>query len=141
MEAEERDGVFGGIRRFELYFPTGAIGVDRYAGRRSPVMLETGVVYSVISRVPEPTQTLLKRARGEVPPSIAERYVALPPIPDRVQRLADELTAGVESPYQKARAIYHYFQNGFAYTLQVPELPEGADAADTFLFTTRHGSC
>jgi hypothetical protein len=55
--------------------------------------------------------------------------------------LADELTAGVESPYQKARAIYHYFQNGFAYTLQAPELPEGADAVDTFLFTTRQGSC
>jgi transglutaminase-like putative cysteine protease len=141
IEAEQPNVIFAAYRPFELYFPTGTIGVDRYAGLRSPVILETGVVYSVISRVPEPTNTLLKRARGEVPSSVAERYMALPPIPDRVQRLADDLTAGVESPYQKARAIYHYFQNGFTYTLQAPELPEGADAVDTFLFVTRQGSC
>ncbi len=141
IEAEQPNVIFAAYRPFELYFPTGAIGVDRYAGLRSPVMLETGVVYSVISRVPEPTKTLLKHARGEVPPSLAERYVALPPIPDRVRRLADELTTGVESPYQKAMAIYSHFQNGFTYTLQAPELAEGADAVDTFLFITRQGSC
>lgn len=141
IEAEQPNVIFAAYRPFELYFPTGAIGVDQYAGLRSPVMLETGVVYSVISRVAEPTPTLLKRARGDVPSSVAERYVALPPIPDRVQHLADELTAGVESPYQKARAIFHYFENGFTYTLQAPELPDGADAVDTFLFVTRQGSC
>jgi transglutaminase-like putative cysteine protease len=141
IEAEQPNVIFAAYRPFELYFPTGAIGVDRYAGLRSPVVLETGVVYSVISRVPEPTKTLLKRARGEVPSSVVERYMALPSIPNRVQRLADELTARVDSPYQKAMAIYHYFQNGFTYTLQAPELPEGADAVDTFLFITREGSC
>jgi len=141
IEAEQPNVIFAAYRPFELYFPTGAIGVDRYAGLRSPVMLETGVVYSVISRVPEPTNTLLKRARGEVPASVVERYMALPPIPERVQRLADYLTVGVDSPYQKARAIYYYFQNGFSYSLQAPGLPEGADAVDTFLFVTRQGSC
>jgi transglutaminase-like putative cysteine protease len=141
IEAAQPNVIFAAYRPFELYFPTGMIGVDRYAGLRSPVMLEAGVIYSVISRVPEPAPALLKRARGEVPAPIAAHYLSLPPMPDRVQRLAEKLTAGQESPYLKALAIQRFFQRAFAYTLQAPELPDGSDAVDHFLFVTRQGSC
>lgn len=141
IEKEQPNVIFAAYRPFELYFPTGTIGVDRTAGLRSPVMLEMGVVYSVISRVPNPTSMLLERARGDVPATVAERYTALPPIPDRVQHLAEELTAGTDSPYYKAMAIAQHLQQGFTYSLQAPELPEGVDAVEQFLFVTRQGSC
>lgn len=141
VEADQPNVIFAAYRPFELYFPTGTIGVDRYAGLRSPVPLEAGVIYSVISRIPEPTPTLLRRAHGEVPPSLAAHYLQLPALPARVPRLADDLTAGLESPYQKAMAIRRFFQRGFTYTLQAPLLPDGADAVDDFLFVTRQGSC
>ncbi len=141
IEAEQPNVIFAAYRPFEVFFPTGTIGVDRYAGLRSPLRLETGMIYSVISRIPAPTATLLQRGHGDVPVSIAERYLQVAEIPDRVRALAAELTAGLESPYQKAMAIHEYFQRDFSYTLQAPPLPDRADAVDEFLFVTRRGSC
>ncbi len=141
IEAEQPNVIFAAYRPFEVFFPTGTIGVDRYAGLRSPLRLETGMIYSVISRIPAPTAALLQRGHGEVPGAIAERYLQVPEMPARVRSLAAELTAGLESPYQKAMAIHRYFQRGFSYTLQAPLLPDRTDAVDEFLFVTRRGSC
>ncbi|HTE02699.1 MAG TPA: DUF3488 and DUF4129 domain-containing transglutaminase family protein [bacterium] len=141
VEAEQPNVIFAAYRPFEVFFPTGTIGVDRYAGMRSPLRLEPGMVYSVISRVPAPGAALLARGHGDVPPHIRARYLQLPAISSRVRRLASDLTAGVESPYQRAEAIRRYLQHGFTYTLQAPLLPDHADAVDEFLFVTRQGSC
>ncbi len=141
VEAKQPNVIFAAYRPFEVFFPTGTIAVDRYAGLRSPVPLESGMIYSVISRVPVPTAALLERDRGDVPPGIGARYVPLPSIPSRVQELARELTVPWPSPYQKAAAIQRYLATGFSYTLQAPPLSAGADAVDEFLFVTRQGSC
>ncbi|MDR7540571.1 MAG: transglutaminase domain-containing protein, partial [Armatimonadota bacterium] len=133
--------IFAAYRPFEVYFPTGLVAVDRYAGLRSPITLEPGMVYSVISRVPSPTPALLAREHGEIPPSVRERYLQLPRLPDRVRRLAADLTAGGGSPYGKAVAVADYLRRCCTYTLQAPPLPPGADAVDHFLFVTRQGSC
>jgi len=141
VEADQPNVIFAAYRPFEVFFPTGTIGVDRYAGLRSPVPLESGMIYSVISRIPAPTGALLERGHGDVPPSIYARYLQLPPIPARVRALAVDLTSDVPSPYLKAEAIRRYLASGFAYTLQAPPLPARADAVDEFLFVTRQGSC
>jgi transglutaminase-like putative cysteine protease len=141
VEANQPNVIFAAYRPFEVFFPTGAIGVDRYAGLRSPLQLEQGMIYSVISRVPSPTAKLLARDRGTAPASIRARYLQLPPLPSRVRHLAAQLTAEARSPYQKAAAIRRYLQQGFTYTLQAPLLPSGADAVDEFLFSSRQGSC
>ena len=59
VEAEQPNVVFAAYRPFEVYFPAGSVGVDRYAGLRSPVPLEQGLIYSVISRVPRTRMTTL----------------------------------------------------------------------------------
>jgi transglutaminase-like putative cysteine protease len=141
VEAEQPNVIFAAYRPFEIFFPTGAIGVDRYAGMRSPLRLEQGMIYSVISRIPAPAEALLARGHGDVPAPIRARYLQLPAISPRVRRLASELTTGAKSPYQQAEAIRRYLRRGFRYTLQAPLLPDGADAVDEFLFVTRQGSC
>jgi transglutaminase-like putative cysteine protease len=141
VEADQPNVIFAAYRPVEVYFPTGLLGVDRYAGLRSPVRLEPGMVYSVISRVPSPTPALLARDHGEIPASVRDRYLHLPPVPDRVRRLAYELAADSGSPYGKAVAVARYLRACCAYTLQAPPLPPGADAVDDFLFRTRQGSC
>src|SRR5437899_8503685 len=108
---------------------------------RSPLRLEPGMVYSVVSRVPVPTAALLARGHGDIPPRIRARYLQLPAISPRLRRLAADLTAGAVSPYQRAEAIRRYLQHGFTYTLQAPLLPDRADAVDEFLFVTHQGSC
>ena len=141
VETEQPNVIFAAYRPFEVFFPTGTIGVDRYAGMRSPLRLEPGMVYSVVSRVPAPAAALLARGHGDIPPHIRARYLQLPAISPRVRHLATGLTAGVESPYQQAEAIRRYLQHGFTYTLQAPLLPDRADAVDEFLFVTHQGSC
>lgn len=140
IEAEQPNVIFGAYRTAEVYFPSGRIDVDRYVGLRSPIPLEQGIVYSVISRVPAPGVAMLRTADRQLPPAIAERYLALPSIPARVQALADELTAGQPTAFDKAAAIRHYLAR-YRYTLQAPPVPRGADAVDDFLFTSRQGSC
>ena len=140
VEAAQPNVIFGAYRPFEVFFPTGTLAVDRYAGLRSPVQLEPGMIYSVISRVPAPTPALLHR-RGESPTSIRQRYLQLPRLPARVIDLADRLTSGLSSPYEKALAINRFLWENYAYHLQAPLLPEGADAVDHFLFVSKQGSC
>ncbi|MDQ7820992.1 MAG: transglutaminaseTgpA domain-containing protein [Armatimonadota bacterium] len=141
VEADQPNVIFAAYRPFEVYFPTGLVAVDRYAGLRSPITLEPGMVYSVISRVPSPTPALLAREHGEIPPSVRERYLQVPRLPDRVRQLAADLAAGGGSPYGKAVAVADYLRRCCTYTLQAPPLPPGADAVDHFLFVTRQGSC
>lgn len=60
-------------------------------------------------------------------------------IPPEIQELADEITAGLVTDYDKARAIEIWFgEAGFVYDLEfVPERP----GAEYFLFESRRGIC
>lgn len=58
-----------------------------------------------------------------------------------IQSLADEITAGTEYDYEKARAIEYYFRSGeFTYSLNY-EPPEGMDTPEYFLFESKTGIC
>ena len=140
VEAVQPNVIFSAYRAAEVYFPAGAIAVDRYAGLRSPVPLESGVIYSVISRVPQPAPGILQR-QDAIPESIRIRYLQLPAIPQRVHDLAARLTDDAGSPYEAAVAINRFLVGRFRYNLQAPTLPWGADAVDHFLFGSREGSC
>lgn len=72
----------------------------------------------------------------------AERYdraVGNYGITPEIQQLADEITAGIASDYDKARAIERWFgEAGFVYDLEfVPE----ENSAEYFLFESRRGIC
>ncbi|HEY6103045.1 MAG TPA: transglutaminase domain-containing protein, partial [bacterium] len=141
VETEQPNVVFAAYRPFEVYFPAGSIGVDRYAGLRSPTPLELGLIYSVISRVPDPAPGMLRAAPADIPEAIRIRYLALPVIPQRVTDLAAHLTAGRISLYDKALAVNRYLLTTYTYDLQAPLLPPSADAVDHFLFVSKRGSC
>jgi len=140
IEAEQPNVIFGAYRAAEVYFPSGRIDVDRYVGLRSPIPLEEGIIYSVISRAPSPGLAMLRSAERPLPPEISARYLRLPPVPARVRALARDLTAGLPTAYDKAQAVRRYL-SGYRYSLQAPPLPRGADAVEDFLFTSRQGSC
>ncbi|MFP3917039.1 transglutaminaseTgpA domain-containing protein [Lysinibacillus telephonicus] len=86
----------------------------------------------------------LKNPTEEMNPFIQERYLQLPEtLPSRVRDLAEEIVAGEETPYDKARAIEMYFrQNGFRYSTDNVAVPaEDQDYVDQFLFETKIGYC
>ena len=69
------------------------------------------------------------------------RYLALPNgLPPRVRALAERLTSGADTPYQRAAALEDHLRAGFAYDENAPP-GSSTDALDHFLFTTRRGFC
>lgn len=141
VEAVQPNVIFAAYRPSEVYFPTASLAVDRYAGLRSPVPLEEGMIYSVISRVPAPPANLLRRRGQPVPEAISRRYLRLPAMAGRVHDLAREVTAGTASPYEKAVAVGRFLVTGYQYNLQAPLIPAGTDAVEHLLFVSKEGSC
>lgn len=102
--------------------------------------VEKGMQYTVTSDVSIATAAELRTANQAYSPDIRQRYLSLPPIPERVHQLALSLTAGQPDPYDKAVAIESYLRT-FPYTLDVPTPPANQDGVDYFLFTEKKGYC
>jgi transglutaminase-like putative cysteine protease len=97
--------------------------------------------YEVVSYVPEIGADQLRSTGSDYPPEIAERYLQLPgSLPERVFRLARELTQSTLTPYDRALSIESYLRT-FPYTLDVDRPPSGRDVVDYFLFTSKRGYC
>lgn len=103
-----------------------------------------GMTYEVMSAVPTDLQPEQLQGAGPPPDDIAEEGTALPPgFPTSVvveaQRVVE--SAGATTPYEMARALQSYFQDGsFTYSLEVQ--PGHSDSAiEDFLFVNRTGYC
>jgi transglutaminase-like putative cysteine protease len=99
------------------------------------------VSYRAEAYVPAVTIADLRAAGTEYPEEIQERYLRLPrSVPERVHELAREITAGKETPYDRAKAIEAYLRE-YPYDLEVPAPPDEEDVADYFLFELKKGYC
>lgn len=97
-------------------------------------------VYEAMSNVGRPQADELRADATEYPAAIAE-YLQLPRRTDpRVRSLAEQVTEGMTTPYDKAVAIQNYLSANYGYTLQLPSTPP-ADPVANFLFTRRKGHC
>ena len=96
-------------------------------------------VYTAWSRAVEPTPEDLRTAgNGYVPP--ARYFLQLPSgLDPRIRALADSLTAGQESRYDKVEAVRRHL-SGFAYTLDLPATARQT-SLEYFLFERRAGHC
>ncbi len=103
------------------------------AGAPSEGVLRYGVYAYMDGPLPvEPAPTLTSRERSA--------YLALPRLDPRVKQLAERITAGYSSPYDKARELERRLQIGYRYTLQLPKR-EAEDPIAQFLFERREGHC
>ena len=133
--------------------PAGAVptslSLDRVGGRGgfSPFsstfqLAKSGDGYQWVSQVPHFSNAQLHSAQLAQDPT----YTQLPDdIPERIGRLALEITQGHSSPYAKAKAIETYLNTHYAYSYSTgsanePPPPEH-DPADWFLFEYQEGTC
>ncbi len=101
----------------------------------------TTTVYTARSIYTSPGAAELREAGASYPDWVLNRYLRLPEAtPDRLRRLANELTAAELTPYDRAKAIEAYLRS-FPYSLEIPASPEGRDVADYFLFDLKTGYC
>ncbi|HSB00569.1 MAG TPA: transglutaminase-like domain-containing protein, partial [Anaerolineales bacterium] len=97
--------------------------------------------YKVVSYLPVVSIDKLRAAPTEYPEEIGKRYLGLPAsVPERVSRLARDITQGKTNAYDKAKAIESYLRT-YPYDLEVPGPPPDRDVADYFLFDLRKGYC
>ncbi len=102
-------------------------------------VFKTRDTYTVTSSVPIESPEELRSAGTVYPPSILVRHTQLTHnLPERVRRLAQELTANADTPYDKARAIEAYLKT-MIYDLEVDPPPYDADGVDHFLFEQKRG--
>lgn len=84
----------------------------------------------------------LRQAGTEYPVWITERYLKLPEtITPRTHQLAQEITAGLDTPYDKTVAITNYLRNNIEYQETIPAVPNSQEPIDWFLFDLRKGFC
>jgi uncharacterized membrane protein len=73
---------------------------------------------------------------------IKDKYTVLPDtLPDRVVKLALEITEGKETSYDKLKAIEEHLINNYTYSVTPGMIPEGEDFVDQFLFEKKEGFC
>ncbi|MGH7444867.1 MAG: transglutaminase-like domain-containing protein, partial [Longimicrobiales bacterium] len=107
-------------------------GDIRYLGRGAPV-------YLVVSAARSATPAELRAASTRVPRRMMH-YLQLPALPDRIGRLADSLSLGAASNYDRAIRIEQYLRTRFAYTRELPATARET-SIDYFLFERRAGHC
>ena len=98
--------------------------------------------YELLSRHSAATAQELRTATlDSVHPAIKRRYLRLPAtLPQRVRDLAQEVAGSQPTPYDQALALERFLRQ-YAYSLEVPFPPEGADVVDFFLFDLQQGYC
>lgn len=112
--------------------------------------LGKGNTYTAVSSVPyydiEAVQAREKQATNRAGfdlNKIIQVYLQLPAsLPARVGRLAQDITAGKASSYDKAKAIEQYLRNNYRYEIENVPLPgPDQDFVDQFLFDSKQGYC
>ena len=118
-------------------------GVDgEVTAVRAPRLLSAGESYTVRSYVSDPAADDLFSAGDDYPDSITAVYLQLPPgLSGDIKILSENVTRDAGSPYEMVLAVAGYLSSNMTYSLEVGELPEGADAVEEFLFTQKSGFC
>ena len=103
-----------------------------------------GFRYSVVSQVPNVrAEDLVGPAGGEYDRPELLPYLDTGNLDAAVRNLAETVTQGKATPFEKALAIQDYLRNPdlFSYNLNVPSLAEGGNQLRRFLSDVREGYC
>lgn len=133
--------LFGAFVVRDVFFPTHVLKVDSMMTALTPVQLDPGLIYTVVSEVSDVTPELLRGARGGYPAGLRERFTQLPEMPPRVSHLAQDITAGKLNDYDKVDAMSEYLKANYAYDLNVPAQGDSENTVDFFLFKEKRGFC
>ncbi|TVY09052.1 transglutaminase TgpA family protein [Paenibacillus cremeus] len=99
--------------------------------------------YTIVSQVPVIDEDALLKLPAEPASTGMEEFLQLPGnLPDRVRKLAADITKDAVSPYEKAKKLEQYLQKTYPYTNK-PDLSKGhsRDFVDRFLFEIKEGYC
>jgi transglutaminase-like putative cysteine protease len=97
--------------------------------------------YTVWSELAPPAPEVLRAATGPLPVGY-EAFLALPDdITARTRALAQQITAGASTDFDRATMIQDWLRANLSYTLDQGDGPQGQEPIDYFLFDRRRGHC
>lgn len=122
------------------YLEISTLEMDTLALFADPA-LASGDEYQVKSLISVPTVHELQKSSTDYPAWL-ERYLQLPEtFSARVTALAEQLTAGLDNPYDKAYVITRWLRQNITYAPTITPPPQGADPLEWFLFESKTGYC
>ena len=103
--------------------------------------LAPGQAYQMSVAISEATEADLSAAGTEYPEAITALYLDDSGISERVRELALQVTAGAQSPYERAEALANFLarDESFTYATTAPVPPPGQDLVEFFLFDEDEG--
>ena len=104
----------------------------------SPRYGNRGLNYSAYGFLPN--EWAPGRYSAQLPQNFVREYLSLPPTDPRILELAQQMTAGAQTPAQKARAIEGHLRQDYGYTLDLLSKPVD-DPLAYFLFVRKKGHC
>lgn len=106
-----------------------------------PRVLDSGETYGVTATITNPPPGALAAAGEAYPAYVTDNYVQLPDdFPERVRQLAEEITAGAATPYDKVLAIDDYLSR-IPYEEEIVGPAKGDDPVEYFIFEQKSGFC
>jgi protein-glutamine gamma-glutamyltransferase len=136
------DLVFHAESAGEVWFPKSELFYSNDGTIVSPIGLGSGAIYSVESEVTSPTADQLRDAPGgAVPPGLEKDSLELPQAYPRVHALAESITAGDTTNYDKVESLISWIGAHTRYSTDIPPLRPGQNTVDEFLFGNRVGFC
>ncbi len=125
-----------------VWFPSGRLYAGNDGTLVAPQTMGPGTIYTVDSTVVQATPAEL-RAAGGSPFGLASGGVdtRLPHPYPRVQALAEAVTAGQRTTYDRVQALIGWIAAHTHYSTDIPPLPAGSNTVDDFLFGSRTGFC
>lgn len=132
--------------------PVQTIAISRGDWRFDPNFLDIanvdedpprGVDYELTGSEPAYTAADLDDATGVPPADVLRDATDLPALPDIIQQLAQQVTAGGATTYQRVRLLQDWFRRdgGFEYNLDAAGSAKGIDALESFLTVDKVGYC
>lgn len=120
--------------------PDGSLDISTF---RAVPSIDPGEVYQAKASLSYATELQLNNAGTNYPTWVTERYLALPEtVTPRTHQLAADITADLETPYEKVAAITDYLRKNIEYSETIEaELPNNQDLIDWFLFDYKKGFC
>jgi len=125
------------IRHLNKEFVSEIFDLNKYKVGKREEELSDGLLV-----IDTETKDIIEEAIEEMN-SAYKNYTELPDnISQRIYDLADSITEGLTSDYDKAEAIANFFHtSGFKYDLTPPKMPKDKEFNDFFIFESKKGIC
>ncbi|MCI0520194.1 MAG: transglutaminase-like domain-containing protein, partial [Chloroflexi bacterium] len=127
----------------QVEYAENADGSVDIASFRAAPALQPGQVYKAQASLSYASVAQLRAAGSEYPEWVSQRYLQLPESTTlRTRQLAEQITAGLETPYDKAAAVTQYLRDNITYVETIEEAqPANQEIVDWFLFDLKQGFC